>query len=453
MSEQLGQDEVNITDKFIEDFSRYVIGSLIPALVGVVSVIILTRAFAPRLYGQYSLAMVFVTIISTVSAGWIGQSILRLESELDNNLLISSSIISLISSNAILVTVGMFFYVLVPFESSSYRWLFISGGVLIISRSVFMVTKSILQARLDSRSVTILRVSRSIGRLLFGLPLAIIIIKHPAGWMLGAAIAAIVSASSIGIFTIKCWRISIHPDTIRRMVSFGFPMIGWLLGFTMLTFIDRLLLEYFLNSRIVGLYTANYDIANKALPLALAPIIQASHPIIMNKWSGDNVSEVQSTITEMTRYFLIVGLPATVLVAMSSEQLSGILLDDRYHGGHNIIAIIAISILLWQMAMLVHKGLEVKEKTNTMLIGVLLATVSNILLNIVLIPKQGYQGAAIATLLSFLIYLIFAFLIAEKYVPWRPPVRTLKNVLISSTIMAGSIYIIQNIFYGIFRES
>lgn len=443
VSERL--DGSDTTNQFVQDFGRYAVGSVVPAMLGVAAIFVLTRAFVPQLYGQYALAMVFVTIGTTVATGWIGQSILRLEPELDAELLLSNVVVTLFGATITVILIGSGLYLFFPFDSQSHRWLFVAGVVLIVSRGASNVTKSVLQARLESRKATILRVSQSIGRLLIGLPLAVIVFNHPMGWMLGAAIAMIGAAVIVWHTSIKMPHLSVHPDTVRRMVSFGFPMIGWLLGFALLTFVDRILLEIFANSRAVGLYASNYEVANKALPLVFSPVIQASHPIIMNTWDGDNVSEVQSIISDMTRYLLIVGVPATGLVALSSEPLSGFLLDPRYQEGHVIIPIIAGSVFLWNVAMLAHKGLEVKEKTKTMLIGIGGATVANIGLNALLIPQYGYFGAASATLLSFVGYLVFATILAERHVPWRLPVYTLRNVSLSTAVMAVCVYFVYQI--------
>jgi len=397
------------------------------------------------LYGQYALAMVFVTVASTVSAGWLGQSILRLEPELDKHLLVSNTLVALFSIGIIILGTGIVSYFLYPFATLANRLFFIGGILLVISRAAFTVTKSLFQAKLDSRRATILRITRSIGRLCFGVPLAILVFDHPAGWMIGAAVATVLSVVLIWRLNLTWPQISIDVSVIHRMVAFGFPMIGWLLGFTLLTFIDRVLLELLAGSQAVGLYTSNYEVANKALPLALAPVIQASHPIIMNKWKGNNISEIRSTITEMTRYLLIVGVPITVLIVLSSQPLSSLLLDQRYHEGHEVIPIIAVSVLLWHVAMLVHKGLEVKEKTGVMLFGVTVATIVNIGLNVITIPQYGYHGAAAATLLSFVLYFVFAVIMVERHIPWRPPVDTVRNVAVSTVIMASCVYFVYHV--------
>ncbi|MFC6990538.1 lipopolysaccharide biosynthesis protein [Haladaptatus sp. GCM10025707] len=440
----------NLTTQFFQDFGHYAVGAILPAMVGTAAIVVLTRAFSPDLYGQYALAMVFVMVASTIAAGWIGQSILRLEPELETAPLIANALVSLASVIGVALMVGILVYLARPFDDETFRWLFAGGLMLVIAQSLFSVTKSLLQARLDSKRAALLKMCNSGSHLLLGLPLAILVFDHPVGWMVGAAIGTVVSVSLIWNWGLERPRFAVQRTVLKRMVTFGFPMIGWLLGFTLLSFIDRVLLQFLMNSRAVGLYASNYELANKALPLALAPVIQASHSIIMNTWEGNNPSSVQSAVSEMTRYLLIVGVPVTALVAVSSRALSGILLDKAYFEGHTIIPIIAISVFLFHLAMLAHKGLEVKEKTGTMFFGVLVATLLNVGLNFLAIPRYGFEGAAGATLVSFGFYLMFATAVTERHIPWRPPIDTIRNVCVGTAILSGvAIFVYHVIGYSL----
>lgn len=432
----------SITDQFTTDFIRYAVGSIVPAIIGIFAIIILTRAFTPNIYGQYALAMVFVTVLATISSGWIGQSILRLEPEYETDTLLSNALVALLFSIVVFLTLAVTAYTVFPFLRSSYQWLFLSGAALVIAEGIFSVVKAVFQARLESRKAVLLRVSRSVGRLSLGLPLAVLILHHPAGWIFGGAIATLLSTAFIWRHGLRYSEFSVQYSTILRMVSFGFPMIGWLLGFNLLTYIDRVLLGIIVDTRTVGLYTSNYKIANSSLPLALAPVTRAAHSIIMSQWDGDNITEVRRVVTEMTRYFLIIGSPATVLIVFSGDTLSTLLLDQRYQAGSVIIPIIAIGVFLWHLAMLTHKGFEVRDKTRMMLVGVLLATVLNVILNLLLIPKFGYEGAAVATLLSFIAYFLFAMVLVEKYLPWRPPLLTVRNVVLACSSTALCVYLV-----------
>jgi O-antigen/teichoic acid export membrane protein len=177
---------------------------------------------------------------------------------------------------------------------------------------------------------------------------------------------------------------------------------------TLLTFVDRLLIELLATTSAVGIYSSNYSLVQTGLPLVLAPIIQTAHPIIMNEWNGNNHTHISSLIRKYSRYYLILGVGATIFVGIISRPLSVLVLSDSYHSGYTLIPIIAAALLLWNFGMLGHKGLELKDLTALMTGGILSAVVSNIILNYLLIPIYGYTGAAVATLGSSAVYVGFA---------------------------------------------
>jgi O-antigen/teichoic acid export membrane protein len=212
-------------------------------------------------------------------------------------------------------------------------------------------------------------------------------------------------------------------------------MIGWLLGLTLLNFADRVLLEMLRGSSSVGIYSSNYNLVNRGLLLAFTPIIQTIHPILMNTWNGANEPKVEALITDFTRYFLIIGVGATIFAGVVSRPLSTIILAEDYHEGFVIIPIVAVGLFLWNISMIGHKGLEIQERTRVMFLGVSGAVMLNIVLNIPLISLYGYLGAAVATLISFGTYAIFAYLTSIQYIRWQLPIRTIRNTALSGILM------------------
>ena len=212
-------------------------------------------------------------------------------------------------------------------------------------------------------------------------------------------------------------------------------MLFWLFGLTLLNFIDRLLLELLVGSTAVGVYSSNYTIINNGLPLILTPIIQAVHPVVMDAWEGNNVEEIQDLLYEYTRYYFIIGIPSVVIFSILSYPLSHILLGRGFEEGYIVMPIVALGLFFWNLSMIGHKSYELKERTEIMSAGVFGAVIINICLNIPFIYYYGYTGAAIATLLSFLFYLVFAYLISHQEIPWKLPANSIINSSFSGILM------------------
>jgi O-antigen/teichoic acid export membrane protein len=221
------------------------------------------------------------------------------------------------------------------------------------------------------------------------------------------------------------------------MVAYGVPMIGFIIGEPFLTQIDRVLLEVLRNSEAVGVYSSNYILVNQGLRLAYFPVLRAMQPIVVSEWNGDNENDVRDIISNFTRYYLLIGVPVMILGAALGRPLSTVLLDSGYQQGYTIIPLVAGGVFFWGLADAGQRGLELKEATLTMSIGVLLAIGLNILLNFPLIIEFGYQGAALATLLSSASYVVYVKLVSNRYIPWQMPRRTLRNSVLAGLAMAA----------------
>jgi O-antigen/teichoic acid export membrane protein len=72
----------------------------------------------------------------------------------------------------------------------------------------------------------------------------------------------------------------------------------------------------------------------------------------------------------------------------------------------DLVIPIFLGTFLWQIAMFFHKPMEFKKQTKPMLVAVCIALVTNILVNVVLIPVYGLIAAAYATILGSAVYIL-----------------------------------------------
>ena len=426
----------NIFQRFFQDFGLYSVAEFVPALLGVAALMIFTRIFPPAAYGQYALTMTFVAVFSTLSFGWLEQAILRFEPQIDTNKLVGNVISILICCCIFIGVLVIAGYTLFGEVLGEYRTFYLAAGTLIVAQGMFNISRALLQTQLQSKSVATYKIFRSVVKLVLAFALAVIVLDNIVGWIWGGAVATIMTITVI-VYRADMIRFSpqIQSAMVSRFLRYGFPMIGWLLGLTLLNFADRVLLEMLRGSSSVGIYSSNYNLVNRGLLLAFTPIIQTIHPILMNTWNGANEPKVEALITDFTRYFLIIGVGATIFAGVVSRPLSTIILAEDYHEGFVIIPIVAVGLFLWNISMIGHKGLEIQERTRVMFLGVSGAVMLNIVLNIPLISLYGYLGAAVATLISFGTYAIFAYLTSIQYIRWQLPIRTIRNTALSGILM------------------
>jgi len=112
------------------------------------------------------------------------------------------------------------------------------------------------------------------------------------------------------------------------------------------------------------------------------------------------------------------------VIAVSLFSLEIIMLIARskeFRDAVAIIPVLSLSIFFINMKEITVYGLHIAKRTKLIGLIVVLATVSSLIINLLLIPLWDMTGAAVATLLSQFIYLIACYYFSQKafFIPYE----------------------------------
>jgi O-antigen/teichoic acid export membrane protein len=184
----------------------------------------------------------------------------------------------------------------------------------------------------------------------------------------------------------------------RRIVSFSLPLL--LVGFLNIGInrTDRLLLGYFRDSREVGLYSAAFQTA-MLLMMILQSFNTVFAPMISDLFNRAERTKLALLFQAVTRWVLTAALPLFVVFALFPEDILA-LFGDPFRLGSRSLVILAAAQLVNCLTgpvgyMLIMSGHPRMEFLNNLVIFVL-----EFILALVLIPRLGIEGAAVAAAVS-----------------------------------------------------
>jgi O-antigen/teichoic acid export membrane protein len=432
---------VDLVISTIADSLIYIPTQLVPAILGFFALAFYTRVFSPSDYGDYSLLIVTISILSVFIYSWMNSSMLRFFSayERDDTLqeFLSTSfftiVILLISVSIPLLILSSFG--LLPYPFSAY--VAVVMGYL-ISTALFETAMTVLRADRKAREVTIFRILCAGASL--GVSLVLILIFHTgiSGILFGTILVGFLLSLILGIrfraqHYIRVKNFSQH--TLRKFAGFGVPYIGSLIFTWILAISDRYFVEYFRGPTEVGIYSAAYTLGSYPIGFISGILVLALVPIVYDTWEKKSETAVQELMSYLVKYYLVLCLPLMFgLTALSAEFMR--LLGSRYTSGEIIIPWIAVGSFALGLSMF-YQGLELHKKTKIVLLLTLIAGIGNAFLNLILVPLYGMYGAGISTALSYIIFLGLFMKVAWKYLPWRFPTRSLINCTAASGIMVA----------------
>lgn len=198
---------------------------------------------------------------------------------------------------------------------------------------------------------------------------------------------------------------------IKKMMAYGltyFPTIAfaWVINFS-----DRYLLNYFSTLEEVGIYSFGCKIA-QIVYIFVISLLGGWNPILFSIVKEDNAKEI---LSRMMTYFFLVVSSLVLFISIFSEDIVTVLSVGKYVESYKIVPLISLSYLLYGVYVFLFCGLMVTKKIKSQPIIIGISAFINIILNIILIPKLGYMGAALSTLFTYCVVVIGTYVVSQEH--------------------------------------
>lgn len=188
------------------------------------------------------------------------------------------------------------------------------------------------------------------------------------------------------------------PGTAKAMLRNSWPLILSGIAVTLYMRIDQIMIKDMLGEREVGLYSAAVRLS-EAWYFVPVIITASLFPAIVNakKISQEIYHQrLQRLCTLMTWLAIAVALPMTFL----ADWMVNLLYGQHYREAGTVLAIHIWGAIFVFLGVASGVFFTVERCTRKSFYRTALGAVSNVLLNLALIPRYGINGAAIATVLS-----------------------------------------------------
>jgi len=224
----------------------------------------------------------------------------------------------------------------------------------------------------------------------------------------------------------------------KNSIPFGLSIFFYTIYFS----IDVVMISFISGDYATGIYNSAYKIIS--VFTAFYIIYQAVIFPVMSKYYVQSENLLKISYEQSIKYSLLILLPITVGVFIYSPYITNLVYSNQY-----ALAAEPMKILIWTIIFLFLNGVTTsllnsinKEKTVTKIY--VIAAITNIVLNMIIIPYLSYNGASITTLISeILIFILMNYYISKtKYQADRKLLKTTVKLIISTLILTIVLYII-----------
>lgn len=234
-----------------------------------------------------------------------------------------------------------------------------------------------------------------------------ILLKLPFDFIFGAYVAAWVltlMALAFDVWKRRVFRfgISLNLKLGKELVRFSIPlMMTGIAGFVM-TWTDTLMLGYYLGSNVVGLYNGAAPIA-RLLPVFLNSAGLIFPPLATVLYAHGKIEELGWVYQVLTKWIFLATFPLFTLMFLFPEATIGFFFGSKYLPAAPALRILAVGFMFHTLLGLNGMSLIVIRESSFIMYSTLVSAGINVVLNALLIPVYGIEGAAAATAVSYFV--------------------------------------------------
>lgn len=259
---------------------------------------------------------------------------------------------------------------------------------------------------------------QSVASIIAGISL-VVILKYG---VLGAQLASLISSLTVVIFSFFSfarYKYTYHFNFgwAKKMLKYGFPLIWAGIASWFYISSDRYFLLHYKNLQEIGYYSIGATFSQPILLINMA--VQMSFGILFyseyNKETDPLKQQSKKLIKDVFSLFIFVTVIVASFLSIFGADIINVITTPEYILGALAIPLLTFSAIFDQAFQITALGITIKEKTWYFTLIIVITALFNVGVNFYFIPKYGFVGAGIATLLSYILYWSLAYILSQKF--------------------------------------
>jgi len=417
-----------------------ILGKFVMIGVGFVSIFILTYFLGVEGFGAYTTITNYL-IIATVLAEFGFNTLLATEiagkdekqtSHIVNNLFTFRLVMAILVIGVIASTSVW----LIPAYTVEIKTLVALGAIGAIGSSVSQVVIGVFQTKLRTDKITIGDFLARITLMIGVLALALIGDVNLFWVMVCYSVSGLVQAIFMISATYKYYPIRLNIDWAywRQIFKKALPLFV-IITFNLIYYrIDTVMLSVMKDQTAVGLYGISYKILE--ILIAIPGMFMGLLLPLFTKYYLQDKTRFQHIFQQAFNILVSVAVPLSVAGILLSSKILALFGQD-FTPATSTLQVLFIGIgFIFLGNLMGHILISAQLQSKSMYIAII-GAVFNVGLNLYLIPKYSYQGAATATAITEGLVLLSYIYLVRKHIKYFPKLQFIHLITILATTLMG----------------
>lgn len=380
---------------------------------------IISRFLTPSQYGEYVLALTVMSLIGMVGSSWIRNVGFRFffdAQQAGTTRAFYATMVGLqLAALTVAFSVGTAIVPLVSDELVPLPILF-AAGAMVLASDFQALTVSFLRAERQSGSFAVAEITSAATRLAgtsVGLVLglttpAFLFLAAAGGALVGGALAVSALARRLsGPVRLDRTRLG---EVVRRAPAALPYSVGQWVG----RLADRLVLNAYASTAVVGIYSAGYNLADRILGGLSEAVFMMAWPDVLAAFNEGGVERARAAIERYFRLYLWLTVGPLVALVLFGASVVSILLAPSYQEAVQVLGIVAAAAWIRGIRRGLNRHFELQKRFLPLSAMTVAGSTLNLAMNLLLVPRYLALGAALATLIEQVVMTFVYLLIRDR---------------------------------------
>ncbi len=403
---------------FIENFIIYGLGGIISKIIPLVMVPIVTRMMPDTSYfGISDLSNTILALCSSLAIMGMYDAMYRMffekeDEEYKKDICSTAFIFTIFSSLVIFVAMLLAKDLIARWflGDSQYSYLVYIVAIAVLVGSTNTIVSAPTRMQNKRKIYLIANAASPILSYMVAIPLLLngyYIIALPLAGM----VAGITMEMAFGVLNRSWFSFRrFNPDYLKQMLLIAVPLLPNFLIYWIFNSSDRLMITNLIGLGASGVYSVGAKLGN-ASQLIYTAFGGGWLYFAFSTMKDSNQVESNSRIFE---YLGVISFVCAAFIFALSQSFYELLFTGEYVAGYIVAPYLFLAPLLQMLFQVACNQFLVVKKTWPNLFILSLGAVVNVFLNLALIPKFGIEGAAVATLIGYVVSDIVAVIVLTR---------------------------------------
>lgn len=425
--------------KILTDSGVGLVRVTVTALRGILLLPIITKFISVEAYAVWTLIFATVSVLMGLGNLYLFGALVRYRPEENrkgqtlSDLLVISVISSVLTGIIAFVIMGE----VIPLSGQSAWGLTIPviGGMLVATRIMGLIVRNVPRSEGNVKIYEIIIIIEKTFSTVT-LVLVLFFTRNIAAGLLSITVALFVTYTVLSLMYLP-GRVKMPKiGNFKKYFVYSSPLALQELLEKLFTQSDRFVILFFLSPAAVGVYSAAYGIS--AMFSNLTRIFNGTlFPTVTAAWENDEIEELNRFYVNFTTGYLLLAIPALFGIALLSRPILEFLATEQIaEQGWILVPLLALSFIFHGFENVLTYVLKATKETGHIAKSTVIALVTNVLLNIILIPIVGLAGSAVAMIVGMFVRMVYIYYHVRTHVTILVPKTKVVKSVVGAVLMS-----------------